>query len=144
MADKPKQHLFVSQTTINIGSTTGRSIQFDKGVPTHVPREMHGEVMARGIFPCDEHGKILEKAITDPQEKPAGKMAPEDPEERALQVLEAIKLLVERNSPQDFTGGGVPRDDVLTSLLGYRVDAREIRTIWAKFKPELLSTKKAA
>src|SRR5882757_9283222 len=127
MAEAPKQFLFVSHREVNVGSTSGRSILFEKGRPTHVPREMHAEVMARGIMPCDEKGTL--QAAEDPKAAPDKAMAPEDPEDRAAAILEALKLIAERNSARDFSAGGVPRADVVSPLLGWRVDEKDIRPI---------------
>ena len=57
MASKaPKQYLFVSQRDITVTSVLGYAIEFKKGIPTHVPRAMHAEVMERGCIPVDSDG----------------------------------------------------------------------------------------
>lgn len=134
----PKKYLFVSLLkTINIGSLSGRSILFEKGKPTHVPREMHTEVMARGVLPCDDEGKVGEVQV-DPAPEADLTMAPEDAQDRAEALEGAIKQVVKRNDSRDFTGGGVPSASVLSSILKWRVDQKEVRPVWAKLKPTLL------
>ncbi len=140
MALEPKQYLFVALLKdINIGSTTGRSILFEKGKPTHVPREMHAEVMSRGVLPCDKDGKVGEVQV-DPQPEADLTMAPEDAQERAEALEGAIRQVVKRNDAMDFTGGGVPSASVLSSILKWRVDQKEVRPVWARLKPLLLNS----
>lgn len=141
-AEAPKLYLFISHREINIGSTTGRSILFEKGVPTHVPREMHGEVMEKGCLPCDTEGKIVDD-IAEVSVPQVGKilLAPEDPAEREEKIVEVIHALVERNARGDFSGGGVPHDAAVTAALGWKVDAVEIRKIWTRIKPEIIAKK---
>lgn len=136
-----KQYLFVSRRTINVGSLTGRSILFEAGVPTHVPREMHSEVMEKGILPCDADGQVLDNVQgidVEAADKPKILLAPEDPAEREEAIAGVIRALAERNARGDFTAGGVPHPDAVTAALGWKVDSREIRPIWTKLKPELI------
>lgn len=143
--DAPKQFLFISHRTINVGSTQGHSIQFEKGKPTHVPRSMHTAVMEKGCIPCDEKGAPLDApaatAIVEATDPAAGKLAsPEDAEERAVAIRGVIKKLYERNSARDFSAGGVPSAEAITFELGWRVDPKEILPIWKKMKPALIGS----
>jgi hypothetical protein len=130
----PKQYLFVSNRDINVGSLTGRSILFEKGIPTHVPREMHAEVMEKGIIPVE--AQVAEE-VTAAASAPKILLAPEDPHEREDKISEAIRALVAQNDSRSFTAGGVPSDKAVTAALGWKVDQKEIRTIWTKLKPLL-------
>lgn len=139
MSNQPKQFLFVSHRNITIGSTQGYSIEFQKGVPTHVPRAMHAEVMEKGVLPCDAKGETLDapEASKLAPDAPRVMVAPEDPEERKEKILEVIKALCKTNSSKDFSAGGVPSATSVSMALGWKVDAKEIRPIWAEFKPTL-------
>lgn len=132
-----KQHYFVSNRNINIGSTSGHSIRFKKGVPCHVPRLMHKEVLEKGCIPCDAKGTPLDLSkVEDPSPKAEVILAPEDATERADAIMTVIESLVERNNPADFTAGGVPSATAVTAALKWKVDAKEIRPIWSKFKSD--------
>lgn len=139
-AEKVQQFYFISHRDVNVGSLSGRSIQFDKGVPTHVPREMHTEVMEKGILPCDQDGKILDDIQGIEKILPTAGvvLAPEDPAERKAAITAAMHALVKRNARADFTGGGIPHEVALTAALGWRVEQREVRAIWAEIKPEVM------
>lgn len=132
-----KQYLFVSNRDINIGSTLGYSIEFKRGRPTHVPRRMHSLVMERGCVPCDPAGKILDAdKIQDPVEAPTVLLAPDDADERADKILEVVKALAKRNDAKSFSAGGVPTATAVSAALGWKVDQKEIRPVWDKFKRE--------
>ena len=137
MATAPKQYLFVSNRTVNVGSTLGHSIQFEKGVPTHVPQRLHALVMEKGIMPCDAAGKPLDPSqVDDPSPVSAVVLAPEETEERAAKILEVIQAIVKRNNSKDFSAGNVPNSVAVTAALGWKVDAKEIRPVWDKFKAQ--------
>lgn len=141
-AEAVKQYLFISRREINVGSLSGRSILFEKNVPTHVPREMHSEVMEKGILPCDKDGNVLDD-VTDVEvavsATPLILVAPEDPAEREEKISAAIFALADRNARGDFTAGGVPHDKAVSAALGWTVEAREVRAVWAKVKPEVMA-----
>lgn len=140
-AEPIKQYYFISHRTVCVASLSGRSIQFEKGEPTHVPREMHREVLEKGILPCDANGKIVDdvQEVSDVNPEVKILLAPEDAVEREDKITEVIMALVERNARADFTAGGVPHAEAVTAVLGWKVDAVEIRKIWSKVKPMLAS-----
>ncbi len=106
-------------------SVLGLSIEFKKGVPTHVPPELYAEVQAIGAVPEDE--------LTD--EKPAIKTnEPSDPHKRKEDIFAAFEMLALRNERGDFTAGGSPRDQVLESILGWKLGAKERDALWTEFK----------
>ena len=70
MAAKPAPKYFphVSNRDIVVHSILGHSIAFEKGVPTHVPKALHAEVMEKGILPVDDKGESLPAGtVPDPQ-----------------------------------------------------------------------------
>lgn len=132
---------FVSNRTIVVRSkATGHSIAFEKGKPTTVPKGMHEEVLEKGILPVDEAGKPVDpaenKVITADQVR---QQAPEDGETARAKILEALKQVVARNKSTDFTGGGQPSAEAVTSILGYRVDGKEVRDVWVKHRATILN-----
>ena len=108
-----------------LASVLGLSVEFKKGVPTHVPPELHNEALAIGAEPEDE---LVE-------EKPATKTnEPADPNKRKEEIFAAFEMLALRNERTDFTAGGTPRDQALESVLGWKLSAKERDILWAEFK----------
>jgi hypothetical protein len=133
----PKQFLFVSNRDQVIGSTSGHSIRFEKGKPTHVPRVMHEEVLNKGCVQCDGDAAPLPVDETDAlPEKPKVLLAPDDADERAEAIKAVMEQVRDRNSSADFTAGGVPSAAALTAALGWKVDAKEIRPLWNRMKSD--------
>lgn len=134
--EAPKQYLFVSNRDIVIRSTTGASVGFEKGVPTHVPRHMHSVVMEKGIMPSDEKGKVLdvEEAPVTPLAEVRVMVAPEDPVDRAKAVRAAIAAVLKSNVATDFTAGGTPHERAISVALGWRVDQREVKSEFQKMR----------
>jgi len=134
-----QQH-FVMHRDIRIISTTGHAIAFKAGKPTPVPKILHKEVMEKGGVPCDASGVIVDAkaaAAVVPEKKVLVGM-PEDPVEREEAVLGAIRQIVERNNPKDFAGGGTPAATACTLLLGWKVDAKDVRRVWEKHRADLV------
>lgn len=127
----PKQFLFVSNRDITITSLIGRSIYFEKGVPTHCPREMHAEVMEKGIIPVEEADAtaVTTKAAHVPKSD-----EPDEPGDREDAITAAVQVLVARNNTKDFSAGGVPTSAAVSAVLGWRADAQSIRPVWDKLK----------
>lgn len=112
-------------------SKSGPSIQFKKGVPTHVPPRLVPEVLAVGGESV-ETDKDAEKAAL--AEINAAKSLLD---ERAPKVEAAVKALLARNQRGDFTAGGRPNLNVLFKESGLTVDAEELDPIWNKVKAEI-------
>ena len=106
-------------------SVLGLSVEFKKGVATHVPPELYAEVQAIGAVPEDEI--VDEKAAIKTNE-------PSDPNKRKEDVFAAFEMLALRNERGDFTAGGSPRDQVLESMLGWKLSAKERDILWTEFK----------
>lgn len=138
MSANVQQYYFVSSRDVIITSTQGYSLKFEKNVPMHVPKKMHPEVLEKGILACDKAGKALslEDQPVDPEATIV--LAPDDAEERAAKIEEAMMAIVKRNNPHDFSGGGVPSAGAVSVALGWKVDAKEIRPIWTRVKPSLV------
>ena len=106
-------------------SVLGLSVEFKKGVPTHVPPELYAEVQAIGAVPEDE---IVEEAAA------AKTSEPNDPNKRKEEVFAAFEILALRNDRNDFTAGGAPHGSALEPILGWKLSAKERDTLWAEFK----------
>lgn len=140
MAQAPVLYLFKSNRDITITSLRGYSIAFKKGEPTHVPKAMHNEVIERGILPVDEDGNMdptkLDEIGEATDNKITLKLAPETQEDRNAALRQVFTSLVKANRSGDFTAGGVPSAAVVSNVLGWRVDQKEIRPVWNDFKAE--------
>lgn len=106
-------------------STLGLAIEFKKGEPTHVPPELYAEVQAIGAVPEDE--------IQEPKANSLTK-EPSDPNKRKEDIFTAFEMIALRNGRDDFTAGGAPRDQVLESVLGWKLSAKERDMLWTEFK----------
>lgn len=136
---------FVSNRDVSIYSVKhGRSYQFKKGVPREdVIPGMHQDLLNAGILPCDDEGKKVEATEVVVAVEPAIKIAlpPEDGDERKKVILAALKAICDRNAPGDFTGGNMPKAAVVTQILGWRVDTKDVSEIWKDHKADLLKDK---
>lgn len=104
-------------------SVTGHAVQFVKGELTHVPKEMHKEVLSIGAVPETELQEEIERhapVLT--------------PEERKELIFAAFTTLVEKNERESFTGNGAPHGKAVATITGFSVDAKERDTLWAEFR----------
>lgn len=107
-----------------VASALGHSVSFKKGELTHVPPELYSEVIAAGAVPEDELVENLAPKADHPT----------DPGDREALIFAAFETLVLRNSSDDFTAGGSPKESVLNAAVGFKVPAKEREAAWAKFK----------
>ncbi len=106
-------------------SLIGRSVEFVKDKPTHVPPELYAEVKAIGAQPEDD--------LPEPADAPKTK-EPQDEATRKEEAFVAFEALALRGDRNDFTAGGVPHGTALESLLGWKLPAKERDAYWAEFK----------
>lgn len=112
---------------------TGKSIEFRKGLPTHVPPDCIRSAIGIGAFPADgsEVDVILEG------DEPRLKKAPTDPVERQDAIMQVVRDLVIRNDRDDFTAAGLPSPKVISGILKWRVDLREVNNVYRIYNEEL-------
>lgn len=113
---------FVLNRNKTVSSTKGHTIEFIKDVPTHVPAEMHSEVMAIGAIPTDE--LPVEKTVDNPE--------PQDPQARKQLIISAIETLVLRGKREDFTASGLPDVRALKEILGFGINHKERDVLWGE------------
>lgn len=126
MSKEFKPTRFVLHRDLVIGGTTGHAIEFKKGVPVHVPREMWAEVQSRGAIPEEDL----------PEEQRAKTTEPNDPEEREKMIFGVFEKMVLANAREDFAATGVPHGKALEKQLGFKVDNKERDALWQKFKQQ--------
>lgn len=107
-----------------MATTLGHTIQFKRGVPTHVPSVLRSQAIAIGAIPADG---------SDPdvlQDEAQPNAAPADPMDRIDAVRRAIESIVRRNERLDFTAAGIPTVAAVSQAAGWKVQAREIAHEW--------------
>ena len=114
---------FVLNRNKTITSILGHAIEFKKGEPTHVPKEMWNDVIAQGAVPEEEIEEAVEKqapVLTGP--------------ERKEMIFAAFTVLVEKNEREAFTGNGSPHIRAVADITGFAVDAKERDAMWTEFR----------
>lgn len=113
-------------------SAIGHTIQFLKDTPVYVPPGLHKDVQAFGAVPVDDADveSILGEAVVTAPEVPL--------EERHRQLLDAFKVLQDRNAREDFTGQGIPAIKVLKTMVdGFVPTKDEVENLWHNYLNEL-------
>ena len=110
-----------------VASTSGHTIGFKKGEPTHVPPDAIKDVIAAGGIPEDEQfDPDAKPESTDPAE-------PTDPVERQKAIFAAFNAISKRGRREDFTAGGTPHQKALAAELGWPLQAKERDAAWVDF-----------
>ena len=122
---------YIAPRKMTVASVSGRSVEFEKGVPTYAPPQMHAELIAVGIVPAEEI----------PEVPSAGPVEPTVPAEREAALFTAFEAIVLRGKREDFTAVGVPHNAVLSKELGWSsMSGKERDAAWAKFTLSKAST----
>lgn len=121
---------FVLARNYTLVTLTGRSIEFRKGVPQHVPPDCIRAAVAIGATPAD--GKELNLDLEGDEASRLPK-APTEPTMRLEAIDKVIRQLIQRNDRDDFTAAGLPSPKVIERTLGWKVDAREVRAVWQDY-----------
>lgn len=117
---------FTTNRDITVSSTCGRSVEFKKDVPVHVPPAMYGEVQAVGAVP--------EEAIVVEESK--SPVEPTCPIQRKALVEKAYDKLIEDGEREAFTAAGSPTIEVIQALSGIKLTAPERDTSWDTYRQE--------
>jgi hypothetical protein len=113
-----------------VATKVGHSIAFEKGKPTHVPKEAWPEVQAAGAVPEDGEKVALAHAAKGPD------AVVDDPAERKARIFDAYEKLVEKNKRENFTGTGTPTLPAIEGLTGFKVDVKERDALWTEFNQQ--------
>ena len=116
---------FVMTRDHTVASTAGYAIEFKAGVPAHVPRAMHREVVAAGAVATDGDEVEFET-------KPKAAGSPDDAIERAEMIKMALADILERNVREEFTATGVPKIKGVEKMVGFEVSSREVGELWTE------------
>lgn len=111
-----------------LATLSGHRIAFKKGQSVWVPPRAVPEAVAIGATPADGSDPNLA------QPAPKGESAAsQDPEKRKKMLLDAVKLLVDRNDPDDFGADNAPKVDAIRQIVNFKLDARERNDIWQTY-----------
>lgn len=109
---------------MTVVSVSGRSVEFEKGVPTYAPPQMHAELISHGVVPEEE---IPEVETSEPKE-------PDTQEGREASLFAAFERMVLRGKREEFTAAGTPHNGALAKELGWSgVSSKERDAAWLKF-----------
>lgn len=115
---------YIAPRSMTVISLSGRSVRFEKGVPTFAPPQMHAELISHGIVPTEEIPEVEKVETSEPQTM-------QDREESIFAAFERIAM---RDKREDFTAAGFPHNAVLAKELGWSgVTSKERDSLWAKF-----------
>lgn len=126
MSEAKSKTLLVLNRNYVLTTTKGHSVAFEKGVPTHVPPAIYQEALTIGAIPPDGEDPHVEDVVKTDN-------APSDPAERAPLILAAIEKLVVENARENFTAAGSPTVDAVTKTVGFKVQSKEIATVWQQY-----------
>lgn len=120
---------FVLNRNHTLRTTFGHIVNFVKGVPTYVPPIIAKEALLIGAEPCDGNlgVEILEPETAPPPEPPTGA-------EREKQVWMAFDRICERNERESFTAQGVPTQDSVEKVAGFKITRKEQQTFWQTYR----------
>ena len=107
-----------------VSTDRGHTIEFKKGVPTHVPHAATAAVLAVGAVPETE---LPEELVAETKE-------PSDPAKRHAYILDTMKAMAEMNERDEFTGNGLPQLTALIGHLGFKIDVTERDAVWREFQ----------
>jgi len=121
---------YISYRTIVVASLSGRSVGFQKGVPTYAPPQMHDELVAMGIIP--------EGGLVEPPAAPVT-AEPTVSADREAVLMDLFDKMVTRGRREDFTATGAPHLSVIAKELNWgTMLAKERDVMWDKWTQKQL------
>lgn len=113
-----------------VATRVGHTIEFKRGVPTHVPKEAWREVQQAGAVP-EEQETVVKTTSAAPVPK---QYAPDDPVERREAMFAAFTAIIEANRRTDFSANGVPTEKAMEKTLGFEIDSKERDELWNEYR----------
>ena len=101
----------------------GHVVTFGKNDTQFVPPVLHQLALEQGLDPVPEGDEDAPERVVVP-----------DDSARVEAIKTAMQLIAERNRPDDFTAGGIPKIKAVEALTDGQkpVDAREHQALWAE------------
>lgn len=116
----------ISLREFRLATLSGHVLIFEARVPREVPELAVQEAMAAGCVLHDPN----DAPLFEDNRRPKFDLE-NDLRESVLYLL--CKMLAEENKVQNFDGGGVPREGVLSALAGFEVGKKEVQTVWQAY-----------
>lgn len=117
--------MYVANRNVRVATSKGYIITFKKDEPKFIPPLIREEMLQYGILPVS--GELPTQEAEVQMREPIG-------EERNRRIYEAVVQIVGRNNPDEFTAGGIPKEDAVFQEGGFRVSRREIREAFSKYR----------
>lgn len=105
-------------------SVYGYTVEFKANEPVIVPSRVIDEAIAIGAVFTNAVEQRLN--VTEPpkvEEVPQGF-------ERKQKLYDALAVIAERNSPEEFTPGSKPKLEAVKTAVGFDVDRKEVNDVW--------------
>lgn len=117
-----------------IRSTLGHSVYFPgDDIPVFVPTILQSAALEAGAQFVEDTAKKQYDVVQDEVSDLRKEEGPTNPADRAIAILEGVTRLARANRSGDFTAAGLPKTQVLSKLLNFRVDVTEVRTAWESY-----------
>lgn len=115
-----------SLRTFTLNSTRGHSVRFVANETTQVPEALVQEAMGLGCVPMDTADiPFIDQIDRSRIDFPA-------PLRQSL-IWMTMEVLVKENNQKNFTGGGVPRAEVISDRLGFSVPQETVAATWQDY-----------
>lgn len=125
MTDKKLElNLLVTNRDYTLVTSKGHTIEFKKGVATHVPRIVYEDALAIGAIPPDDNEAV---DVTPKPAEPTG-----EHEDRPAKIAAAVEEVVTTGDREAFTASGKPTVGAVSDAAGFKVSAAEVGEEWQR------------
>lgn len=111
-----------------IRSLSGHIISFERNQTLNIPESLLEEAISIGLVPTAEVDVALGEDVVP--------KAPVIGDERDNAIRKAISVMRARKERGDWTGTANPAKEVVSSLVGFKVDQREATKVFKAMKDE--------
>lgn len=124
MESNPNMARFIAAEAARIVADNGtKCANFEPGETQAIHKDLWGPAIAAGLVP-ENPADLVEK----PEDKKPERQTLSREERNAAGLLEAVKELIARGDPKDFTVVGLPRTASVKNLVDFDFTAREVQT----------------
>ena len=120
---------YVTNRDVTIPTKKGHTLVFKKDEHRYVPPACRREMLQHGILPVDGD---VSKALEPKGSKDTKTVEPPTDEERYEIIKQTMRDMRGENNPADFTAANLPKDAVLEKRVGFKVDGKERKDIYAE------------
>lgn len=124
----PRNYRSPDGEAIRVVTDTGH-IAIVKGEWRELPPIYHHAAINAGCE-CDAQG------VSNTRTKPAASPDANKDLDVDEQITKALKTMLERDEPSDFTGNGDPNLNSVAKLVGFKVSRKQVQPIFSELKDE--------